>query len=544
MSDDKIKFLNDILQKIVLFVLCFILFKIFVYISEISSISVMFNGINEARDYIKLRLVNYILNGINPYTLDTFYCHNVPYVFPHSAFYPIMVAIVCKLTNISIISGYYVVNILCVLITCLNVFLIVKNFFNTNLLKIIAFLCILINITSYFTIFGAPIFTFRSDVGGILVYSLFLLTVYKNKKQTLLLSILSVMFILTKQSFIVMAIPLLIFYLLTKEKILALKYVIQCIICGIITFVLIQIFFPMYWVETTYIISSLFKELGGLEYAIHNIFDFYLTYLAYSILILAGITGIIIIKKNNKIKNSFYSFFKDLIEKHEYATYLILNMFFGTIFLFILARGDIDGIKYCRGILGLSFLLLSIYIWHKYFADTIITPKREELKQTILILFLCIASVITYYRTTTDFRYTVDDIKTFINLDSDIAMHENEKIYLGMNTTQYMINRNLWDPDNIWFNDGQIKFIDRDIDNEIVNKYFYGEYIENAGKNYKKEVYEMIKNKEFGIIALCFMDYTYIDKDFLNEYYYPAKEYMVSSLNSGGAEVTVWYPRE
>lgn len=82
------------------------------------------------------------MEGKNPYTLDMLSEYSVPFMDLYTPFTPLLVAVLCKLTGISILSGNYVINILFVLLTCLNLWQIIKDMVSAHKKEVFACVCI------------------------------------------------------------------------------------------------------------------------------------------------------------------------------------------------------------------------------------------------------------------------------------------------------------------------------------------------------------------------------------------------------------------
>ena len=166
--------------------------------------------------------------------------------------------------------------------------------------------------------------------------------------------------------------------------------------------------------------------------------------------------------------------------------------------------------------------------------------KNIQLKKSIILFTICVASAITYSQFG-GILYTQDDVETYMKLDDVISAHQGEKLYLGMNATQYLLNEDLWEPDEIYFNDGQIEYFNGNyLEGSIINNLFYDEEIKNAAAGYVSRVNNLLADKEFGLVATC-ID-SIIDKETLERNYYIYNNYSIKTETNGCLEVTVWLP--
>lgn len=516
--------------------------KLLISSVHILSFSHQYTSFNEVRDYVSFRLTNFIMEGKNPYTLDMLSEFTVPFMDLYTPFTPLLVAALCKLTGIGVLSGNYVINILFVLLTCLNLWQIIKNLVSSH--KKSVFLCVLIYVATFFTMFltSAPVFNFHADAVGIFMTSVIYLVVYKRKENTLLLAILTVSLVFTKQILMVLALPLFIYYLLKNKK-LAWRYFAQCCICGIIVVIVMQIFFPLYWTETIYAQFFAVSSESSLFYAIYNIAHAYYRYWPLLLLLFCGIIGAFVIrrKKGGREKLKISAFVYTLMEQ-DYAVYLTLNIMIGTIFLLYFSQNFVDGYKYCQDMIAPNLLLLSIYVWNKFFGDSYVKGKNQAIKQALIVLGLCISAAISYRNFSYE-EFSEEDARCYTELYEIIQQYEDECIYLGMNSTQYLLQNDLWEPENIYYNDGHMEFFARDFtDNPFINRFFYHEEITKAAQNYVSKVNQMIINKEFALVTVC--GDLVVDGQILQQYYYPVGTYPIRNETNGVFDVVVWLPIE
>lgn len=526
------------------FVLLYPLLKLICSTGNTITISILYNSYNEVRDYVGFRLTNLILQGTNPYSLDALSDMTVPFMDLYTLFTPLSVALVCKLTHISIMAGNYFVNIAYVVLTFFHIWLIVKNLFSD--MKWLAFLCVFINSATFFAMFGLPILNFRADASGIYLTSLMLLIVYKDKTQTLPLAILSVLLIFTKQVLIVLALPLFTYLFLCDRK-RSIRYLMQYIICGFVVIGVVQLLFPLYWTETIYAqffavtsLSPLSVLYNILRWSIFNIAYFCYRYIMYLLMILAVVIHTILRQKKSGNAVSFKTFFTWIMEEN-YVLYLALNIIMGGAFLLYFAQDGGDGYKYCQEILAPSLFLLTIYVWNYCFVKNLGTTHCRFIPvNNVLVAVLCVATAITYSHFGCTY-YTRDDVAQLTDLHTFIEENGDDSMYLGMNATQYLLDTDTWEPENIYFNDGQISYFNRTFtENRYINYWFYNEEVSLAGRKYAQTVNDKVQKRQFRLIALC-ID-SIVDAEILSENYTLANTYLIKTDN-GIFEVTVWLPK-
>ena len=538
-SEQKQSFFNLILTLICVIVLSFPIIKIVSLVFNISTISVLFNAANEVRDYVSFRLANFIIEGHNPYKTEFLGETNVPFMLLYTGLYPLIVAIFCKITGTTVLVGYYCVNLLLFVGSVFNLWLILKDSFDKY--RVIAIVCLGVCSATFFSLFGLPIFNFHTDTIGIYISTLIFLIIYKHDRLTLLVAILTVSLIFTKQVMVVMALPIFLYYLIFDNK-LAVKYGLQCTAVGIITYIIIQLLFPLYWSETIYAQFVVSKNYGDFYQAKENIKDFYRRYKYLVLIFVIGlISEIFWVRKSQPRISNILFVLKEVIIKEKFIVYLLLNIAIGTLSLCYFAKCGGDGYKYCQDLLAPSCCLISFMSFYKYLRQCNIFNKYK-LFGTIALLVLCIVSGKTYNKFVNN-QYTQEDILAYTKLDEKISVYSNQKLYLGMNSTQYMLSRNLWEPKNIWFNDGQIEYFSNGayLEGRFIHNIFNGDKLKEAGTNYKKRVNEMVANKEFAAVTTC-LD-SIIDENILQNNYQKDSTYNIKTDTNGIFKLTLWLPK-
>lgn len=509
---------------------------ILIELGNIITVSIMNNAFNETRDYVCFRLTHFIMEGINPYSLETVKDLNVPFFCLYGALYPLIVAVICKITGISIVAGYYFANILLVGLTTINVWFIVKESFEEYILaeyRWIVFICVAINTGTFFTMFRLPILNFRGDVVGIYITSVIFLIIYKNKERVYLIAFLTVMLFFAKQIMLFMGVPILVFYILSDKK-LAKKYLISGSVWGIGSLVVIQLMFPLYLSETIAALVGTNANYGSLKSSIYNIIFLIKQYGAYCIAILVGSMHYFKIKKIRDVHSLIEILLKKIKSADAIIIYLLMNVAFGTVFLLYFAKGYGDGYKYCQDFLAASIFVLGIFFFNRYCMKFFCYTKK-----IVGLVVLCVATTITFFQFSINF-YSKDDVQAYQDLNEIISEHANELMYLGLNSTQYMLNEDIWESANIYFNDGHAECFMPDLVNEKLSKKLLYDYqIRRVMEDYSNRVNEMVKNKAFGIVTTS--GEGVVDMQFLKKNYYEYETYKLKS-EALSLDVTVWLP--
>ena len=113
-----------------------------------------------------------------------------------------------------------------------------------------------------------------------------------------------------------------------------------------------------------------------------------------------------------------------------------------------------------------------------------------------------------------------------------------------MNSTQYMLRRDLWEPENIWFNDGQIEYFTNGSYQEgsFIHNFFNGDKLKKTGEKYKKQINDMVAKKDFAVITTCIDNI--IERKNLETNYIKDSVYKIKTDTNGIFEVTLWLPKE
>ena len=164
-----------------------ILVKILSFAVNIVSGSISTNAFNEVRDYASFRLTHLIMQGKNPYQIEMLHDITVPFLYLYTPLMPLLVCCICKFTGLSIILGYYYINILLLLLTVLNIVLILKDrIIKNKFIFLIYILFITFIVATLFSLFGLLLFDFRTGPVAIYIMSLIFLVINKDYKHTTL----------------------------------------------------------------------------------------------------------------------------------------------------------------------------------------------------------------------------------------------------------------------------------------------------------------------------------------------------------------------
>ncbi len=535
------------------FMICLVIAgKILDKLGNIWSVSRLLYSYNESRDYVGIRLSQFVMNGVNPYTLENAANGTVPFLYQYTGVTPVLVGLLCRFTGMKIIEANYIFSFVYIILTSYNLYLIFKlkseNYFH----NVILFICVLLNTSTFFSMFGNCIITFRPDASGLYLCSLIFLITSRNPNRTTLLSVLSVLLIITKQFMIVFCIPLFLYLLIrgiwngngqiihseknerqTKqgfcERILrgyAFRYLISCILFGLVLFFSIRMMFPLYWTEITYgQYLSTSKQVMPFKNALLNLRDFFTRYQWYWIASVGCIGALPVLgRKMNYQINKVHSCIKD----HGFAVYSFLNFMCGFLTCTIIGRIRYDSYHYCGDLIGPGLFMVMLYLMSLINRNEKIRSKTAD-SAFIAVLALITLGVFGHFHFD---KYQMRDIKDIGAVYSILDEHKDEEMYIGIAATGWMLKEGLIEPDHIWFNDGHTEFFNTNTAGgpSILNSIFYGkEDLGKIARNYVREVNEKVSRKEFSVITLE-LD-TLIDRKLLKKNYDLQGSYRIKTDN-------------
>ena len=523
-----------------LLILAYLLFKILDMLSNIYSVSQLFFSFDEVRDYVGIRLSQFIVEGINPYKIDTAESFTVPFLYQYTCFTPVLVGLLCKITGVSIIAGNYILNFLYVLLTAYSIYLLFTSKYSKTVHKIILYFAILINTTTFFSMFGNIVVTFRPDAAGIFICSLIFLIAFRDEQRTELLAALTVILILTKQFLIVFSFPLFV-YLSIRENIkTAVKYAVECVAFGICLYLVVSVIFPLYWTESIYgqyVCFTNGKISLQLNDAMQNLRAFFIRYRSYWVLCLVLLAVLIhynIRKGTNKSQGLYF-----FIEQHSFAFYVFLNILTGVLTCIYVARNGGDGYKYCGELIGPNLFIFVLLLLTGFdFSE-----KKEFLTSTLLMV-LAFTTLLTIrnFKTT---KYNTEDIENYQKVYSILDSYSNaeKEMYIGMLANGWLLKNDLIEPENIWFNDGHTEYFNTNTEggSRIADFIFYGKAdVGRIAQEYVKTVNEKVTRKEFSIIALSTDEI--ISEQILKENYYLDDIYNLKADNNS-YNTEFWLPK-
>lgn len=485
----------------------------------------------EVRDYVGFRLTDCIMQGINPYSLENVGNMNIPLLYMYTPINPLLVAMICMMTGSGIITGNFILNILFVILTSIMLYRIIQS--GTKAYKSSAFLIILLLVTTFFSMFGDFLFTFRSDSLGIFVYSCMLFCVYKESKRTVHIATLSVLLLLTKQNMIVLAIPVFLIYLLTDWK-KAIKYALQCsaILAGLV--IIIQYVFPLYWTETVFV-QFLSTDTSDWLEAVLNIMVCIKRYFVFAcidaVIVIGGILYFIRTKKKIMplIKNS---------QEFRYIIYLILNIVVAVLTLLYFARNGADGFKYCQEMLAVPMTLLALMILLKYHKRLVELLKAKRVVFTsVICLAVCAVGVLFTHVQFDTVHYSHDDIEQYKALYAFLGEYDIKDVFVDKEATGYFDQIKVQGEDVRYYDDGHITYFMGYPDSErFFSEIFYANEIKILANQYREDMFRKIENKEFKALAVS----DFFSREQLESNYVLVDSLSLKNVCNGVQNIDLW----
>lgn len=229
----------------------------------------MLQGISypsEYREAVNIEMIRYILSGKNPYALSALQGEVPGPVYQYPFGYCYFVAAVAKLIPIHIVVLSRWISFLCIVFSAVLVSVIVhkktKNLFYT----LLAF-PLIINCHWRGGFAGAMPDDFAFFIMILLLYLMML--ELRHGKEILAAFLVAVLFY-TKQYFVVIAVPLFIYFLFQSKK-KALLFSVSGILMAVLSMTAVSIFMPTYWVYSFYFFKSPAEAYLTVQHVLYSI---------------------------------------------------------------------------------------------------------------------------------------------------------------------------------------------------------------------------------------------------------------------------------
>lgn len=518
--------INRILNYLACLILLLYLSRVILSVFNVFVNSTMWNIPNEYRDFAGFRLTYLFLDGINPYTLDTVQNMTNPDLYLYSALSPLLAAIICKISGMRVISAWYLLNIIYWIGSGYLFYKILTNGNGKN--KPIKLFYSLIFAGTCISRLGTYLFNLRQDAIGVLVYAFIMYLVLTYPQKTFPIAAFSVLLFFTKQVFVVMVIPIVLYYLIYDRRSFA-KYILQSVCIGISVLLLLYLFLPLYLTNTVFFQLFCIDGVLTFESAKINIHNFYQRY--YFIWIIDIIVCILM----------FASAKKHYMDKaFSYALYLWFNIGIATLSLLYFAQNGEDGYKYCQEMLGPAVILVGIYTLENNLVENPLKDRTlfsKSLVQTVSIILMTLAvpKMIWNYRFP---EYSINDVMEYDKVSRIIDGYSYDQVYLGPAVTFYMLEK----PDYIFkgfYDDGHIQYFQYYAHPDFCDKYFYMDEVTNLYERYRRLINNKINNRDF----LLIVGNSYlIDQDILDKNYKLQESHILKN-DSQSWNVDIWVPK-
>lgn len=313
----------------------------------------------ELRDLSTLRAADVFAAGGNPYSLQTIWASgNTPQLYQYTFLEPLIVSVFMRLTGADSLTISIILNTLYLLLTS---FIMYKTNNDRHKIGIAGAVFIFFQTILLYTMFWGHrvAFTIRADGLGILIMAfIFYLMSHDDSREamqklfcdrTILIAFLSAILFATKQFYVVIFVPIFLYYIWTNTK-KAVRYFVSCVIFGILELVLCQLAFPTYLTSTLY---SQFMSAG-------TVGSFYDMAKNFGLIILRQELPVIIVfivavmefwrsnlwKREDNLRRVI-----NIAGENKFTSFAILAVICNFVFLIFLARNGMDGIKYINALL-------------------------------------------------------------------------------------------------------------------------------------------------------------------------------------------------
>lgn len=206
---------------------------------------------NEYREAANVAMTQSILNGINPYRLDTLSETNPAVCYLYGPLMSIIAAIISMiLPFLTVWMVHYIISFISMVVSGVLVGALVNRYSRTYLAPVCAFTFTLFCHWRYGYVYAAP------DSFGLLLIILCLFVMSSDRENApILAAFIAVMTFFTKQYYAIVAITGAIYYLFVSKRAL-IKYVISGIVTSVITFGIIMVTCPLYLTYALYFLKG------------------------------------------------------------------------------------------------------------------------------------------------------------------------------------------------------------------------------------------------------------------------------------------------
>ena len=185
------------------------------------------------------------------------------------------------------------------------------------------------------------------------------------------------------------------------------------------------------------------QNYGGIVYFFLNIGKFFNRYLTLMFLMVLGGLYICFKDKNTISIEPLIDYFN----KYRISILIFINLVISIIASIYFAKGASDGFKYCQALIGINILVLSIMLFSSLLDVNI---ASLIIPITLAICSFCVISNFNFE------YYKTENLNEYNRMKNDLKEYNASEIYFSMNCTHYLMDMDLWEEENVYFNDGHI----------------------------------------------------------------------------------------
>ena len=467
----------------------------------------MFSYPYELREGANIALTRSFLKGANPYTLEISLDSVRPSLF---YMYPFMYSLL--VAGISIILPFvdlpllhYIISFICgTTAAAIGAYIVKKETVSP-----------FAPLTTFFLMLscswrGAYISAFPDTMALLMSVLLLYLVIYESKKWHMAsMAILTIMIFFTKQYFVIIAVGIWIYYLISDRKKL-LRYTIYCATTGIIFAIVVSLIFPLYWTYSLFFVNGSATRIS-VENIIFCIKQYcYIGFTFFPVLLMC-----------------FYGFFQLIMHRKEKPwqnRQTVLFAVFLTSGFFLLKLGTNDGayLTYFLQLLIPVMIILGMICFEKY-----VYSELGGINESICILIIFLFVGVSVLNVTQKFANSVylneDDVQEWSDIYIYLNECEGQQIYYSPNLAFYAMEHNQYIYDL-----GQNEFVNYESEgittlgawkqSKISSTLFpYVDDIIENHMDYREKLLDDIHKGVYDVVVET--QYLYFDRDDLDENY-------------------------
>lgn len=456
----------------------------------------------EIRDLSTLRAADAFAKGVNPYSLEEIWTSgNTPQIYQYTFLQPFIVSIFMRLTGANSLAVSVVLNLIYMIMAAILVFRLIRDRYNVSL---VFFIPILHQLFLTYTMFWGhrSVFTIRADGLGILIMALIYYLLNRRPEYVEIIALLSSLLFFTKQFYVIIALPVFIYYLLCGHK-NAIRYTLECMVLGIIELAVCHVIFPTYLTSTIYSQFMSAGYSGGLSDLVKN---FALIALRQELpFILFIIVAMIALRKASQDKDKDNGI---AIKVDKYEIFVLVSVVSSLLALFRIAQNGMDGIKYINALilipLNIIVFMLSNRLSNAYKVENII----------LLVMLAAVLLPLQAYKWKPMDR---SEMEAWNKIRQYSSMYDADEEYLETVASMAFYD----DADAMskgYYDDGHLEYFQYDESNALTELFVGVEEQKEAIVTYKGRLEEKIANEELRLIVTQRDNWLIKDADLENNY--------------------------